>query len=123
MEWVLQKLKEKSDVELMVSWGKNEQGESLGGHAAFVTEIIQLSDGSFIVKFMDDARQGDDTAYNDMHTLWFDKEGNLLNGLGEGGRLIGFQVETAVPEPGTLLLFCFGLIALCKCFGIWRPVR
>jgi hypothetical protein len=100
-------LKKKGDVELMVYWGKNAAGKSMGGHAAFISDLIKLSDGSFTVTIIDDPKQGDGNPANNKYTLKFDSLGNL-QGYGTGAKLIGFQVET-VPEPGSLWLAAVGL--------------
>jgi len=98
----IETLKTKGDVELMVYWGENAGGASMGGHAAFISGIQQNSDGSYTVTIIDDPKQGDGVAANNKYTLSFEANG-ALRGYGTGAGLIGFQTET-VPEPGSLAL-------------------
>lgn len=98
VEDVIDALKKGADVELMVYWGKNSSGKSMGGHAAFVTEITEIKNAAgettgYQVKTIDDAKQGDGKAANDPHTYRFDKDGKL-RGFGTGAGLIGYQIET-----------------------------
>jgi hypothetical protein len=103
-------LKSGADVEMGVWWGTSG-GANLGGHAAFVTEIVVDKDASgnvtgYKVKYLDDAQQGDGTAANNSHDLSFDANGNLKNAPGNGAKLIRFFVE--IPEPNSALIFtCF----------------
>jgi hypothetical protein len=95
-----------ADIEAMIYWGKNAQNQSMGGHAAFISQITQILDSSGNVKgyqvtIIDDGTQGNGNASNTKHILCFDASGNLEN-YGTGARMIGFQTEIAVPEPGTL---------------------
>jgi len=101
-----------ADVEIMLYWGKNAAGEGMGGHAAFVSQIVELMDGDgntagYQVTIIDDATQGDGLAANDKHTLYFDTDGNLED-YGTGAVLVGFQVEKVIPEPATLALLAAG---------------
>lgn len=90
------------DVEMGVSWGSKD-GDSLGGHRTFVSEIQELVDSSgnttgYVVKGIDDPDQTDNTAENRTHTYKFDANGNLVQYDGQppegtGACLINFQVE------------------------------
>jgi len=106
----IETLKNRGDVELMVSWGRNAAGESMGGHAAFISGIQKNSDGSFTVTIIDDPNQGNGTAENNKYTLSFEANG-ALRGYGTGARLIGFQTET-VPEPGSLALVLASVVVI-----------
>ena len=92
------------DVELVVSWGQDADGNSLGAHATFVSEVQELVDASgnttgYVVETIDDPTQGDGTAENSTHTLKFDANGKLLQcdgrGAATGAGLIHFMVEKA----------------------------
>jgi hypothetical protein len=106
-------LNKKADVEMMVYWGKNAKGESLGGHAAFISQITKTKNAmgilsGYTVNYIDDGIQGDGIASNVKHSLSFAADGSL-KGYGKGAGIIGFQVEV-VPEPGTSMLMLVGLI-------------
>jgi hypothetical protein len=110
-------------VEIMVYWGKNELDESLGGHAAFVLEIIELADdladpAGYQITIVDDSNQLDDVAADDTQTLDFDTSGNLEN-FGTGAALIGFQIQTVVPEPGAFIL-CVSALGMALAFAVGR---
>lgn len=82
----------KNAVALHVYWGKVD-GKNLGGHVALLTEIITYEDASstvsnFEAKLVDDGKQGDGTADNRTHWLWFKNTGDndfSLEGGGCGG--------------------------------------
>lgn len=101
------------DIEAMIYWGTDAAGKSMGGHAAFVSEITKIKDATtgaitgYKVNIIDDRPQGDGTANNTKTTLTFDAAGNL-KGYGTGAQLIGFQIEMFVPEPAALALTLLG---------------
>lgn len=92
-----------ADVEIVFYKGKNEKGEDLDGHIAFVSEIILTRDKKtedvtgMQVKIIDDPVQGDDKAAN--RTLWLNFKGKeaKLDGWGMGAELTQFFVES-VPK-------------------------
>jgi hypothetical protein len=109
------------DVEAMIYWGTNAAGKSMGGHAAFVSEITKIKDATgaitgYKVTIVDDRPQGDGMANNTSTTYTFDAAGNL-KGHGTGARLIGFQIEMFVPEPSSTALMFVGL---CGVMAHWR---
>jgi hypothetical protein len=77
------------DVEIMIAW------EGGGGHAAMITSVIQLSDGSYIITYVDDPEQGDGEAENEEHTIHVRPDGTF-----NGGSIIGFQIECKKEVPG-----------------------
>jgi hypothetical protein len=105
------------DVEAMIYWGVNGQGRDMGGHAAFISEIIKIKDAQtgqiigYQVSVIDDKTQGDGTANNTKTTYTFNAAG-ALKGYGAGGRMRGFQIEMWVPEPGGMMLAAVALLAL-----------
>jgi hypothetical protein len=116
---VIDSLNSGADVEIGVSWGKNGDGKSLGGHCAFVSQVQKILDRDgnvtgYSVKIMDDPKQGDGNPANASHWLDFDKDGNLLQ-AGTGAKLNSFRVETVIPEPSTLSLLVLGALTLIRC--------
>lgn len=114
---VVNALKNGADVEIGVYWGKNAQGQSMGGHCAFVSQIVTLKDANgastgYEVKIIEDPTQGDGTAANSTRWLKFDTAGNM-SGYGTGAALNSFRVEV-VPEPATLSVLAIGLAAIVK---------
>jgi MYXO-CTERM domain-containing protein len=101
----------------MIYWGVNGQGRDMGGHAAFISEIIKIKDAQtgqiigYQVSVIDDKTQGDGTANNTKTTYTFNAAG-ALKGYGAGGRMRGFQIEMWVPEPGGMMLAAVALLAL-----------
>jgi len=102
----METLKNKGDVEIGVFWGTKADGKSLGAHRAFVAEIQEIQDASgnttgYLVKIIDDPKQGDGTAANSTTTLKFDAAGNLVQmdgkGAATGAKLINFQTEDVQP--------------------------
>lgn len=109
-------LKKGGDVEVGVRWGKDGNGKSLGAHRAMVTEMQEITDAAgnttgYVVKIVDDPKQGDGTAANKVHTLKFDKDGKLIGhdgkGAATGASLINFQTEDVVASKATIT-FGFG---------------
>lgn len=102
----METLKKKGDVEIGIFWGKKADGNSLGGHRAFVSEIQEIKDSTgkvtgYIVKTIDDPKQGDGKAANGTSTLRFDANGKLLQkdgkGAANGASLINFQAQDVQP--------------------------
>lgn len=107
----METLKNKGDVEMGVHWGKKADGTSLGAHRAFVSEIQEIQDAAgnttgYVVKIIDDPKQGDGTAANGVTTLRFDAAGNLVQmdgkGTATGAKLINFQTEDVQPAKKAL---------------------
>lgn len=102
--------------EMIVKWGKNEAGESMGAHAVFVAEIEKTmrADGtvdSWRARVIDDPKQDGVAAENRSYWLSF-RSDNSLKGYGAGAALMGFMIENVVPTPGTgTLLMLAGLVA------------
>lgn len=94
-----------ADVELGVWWGLDADGDSMGGHMAWVVSMqaIKLPDGTiigWIVEIVDDAVQGDGVSENAKTALVFDADGGLL-GYGADAGVITFVVEKKVDAvPG-----------------------
>jgi hypothetical protein len=110
-------LENKEDVEIHVYWGKNGTTD-LGGHIAFVSEIVVYRDDRFNVtgyevKIIDDPTQGDSKAENRSRWLKFDKDDNLA-GFGTGAKLEHFYEEkaSAAPEPGAAVMMVLGLASI-----------
>ena len=102
------------DVEVMIYYGKNGAGQSLGGHAAFVSQITKITDAAgnvtgYKVDIIDDRPQGDGIASNKKTTLIVTAAGDL-QGYGTGATIKGFQIET--PEPATGWMALVGLTAI-----------
>lgn len=103
----LQALRSTNDVEVMIWWGRNGAGASMGGHAAMVTGLIPITNAAgqitgYTMTYIDDSIQGDGIASNNMNTLQIGTNGTFA-GFGTGAQLIGFQIETSlVPEPSIL---------------------
>jgi len=102
----METLKKKGDVEIGIFWGKKADGNSLGGHRAFVSEIQEIKDNTgkvtgYVVKIIDDPKQGDGTAANGTTTLRFGADGKLQQkdgkGAANGARLINFQTQNVQP--------------------------
>jgi hypothetical protein len=70
------------DVEVLIAWNPE------GGHAAMVTSIVRLSDGTYEITYIDDGTQGDGVATNAEHTIYVDADGDFA-----GGSIIGFISE------------------------------
>jgi hypothetical protein len=70
------------DVEILIAWNPS------GGHAAMVTSIVRLSDGTYEITYIDDGTQGDGVPTNAEHTIYVDANGNFA-----GGSVIGFISE------------------------------
>ncbi len=107
----METLKNKGDVEVGVHWGKKADGSSLGAHRAFVSEIQEIQDAAgittgYVVKIIDDPKQGDGTAANSVTTLKFDAAGNLVQmdgkGTATGAKLINFQTQDVQPAKKAL---------------------
>jgi hypothetical protein len=102
--------------EMIVKWGKNDEGKSMGAHAVFVAEIEKTmnADGtikSWRARVIDDPKQDGVAAENRSYWLSFGGD-NSLKGYGTGAALMGFVVETVVPTPGTgALLALAGIVA------------
>ncbi|MCH7918734.1 MAG: hypothetical protein IIC50_12205 [Planctomycetes bacterium] len=71
-----------ADVEILIAWDPN------GGHAAMITSIVQFSDGSYEITYVDDPTQGDGKAENEEHTIHVQPDGSF-----PGGQVDGFMVE------------------------------
>ena len=90
-------LGEGADVEIIIDWGTDEDGDSLGGHMAFVVKMQAIKDAEgtiigWIVTTMDDEDQGNGEAASDKSSYLFDADGNLV-GYGDGAEAITFVVE------------------------------
>lgn len=102
--------------EMIVSWGKNGEGKSLGAHAVFVAEIEKTFGANGVLKswrarVIDDPKQDGVAAENRSYWLSFGADNSLKN-QGTGARLMGFMTETFVPTPGAGgLLVLAGLIS------------
>lgn len=83
MAWVMNVLAAGGDIEINLRWNGG------GGHVAMVTSIVQMSDGSYQITYIDDPRQGDGVAANQSHTIIV-----APNGTFRGGWISGFLVET-----------------------------
>lgn len=95
--------------EMIVSWGRDRNGQSLGAHAMFVAEVEQTYDANnnltgYRVRCIDDPRQGDNTAGNRSTWYTFRPDGTMVGGPGTGARLMGFMTETFLPTPGAAVL-------------------
>lgn len=92
------------DVESLIYWGTNADGESMGGHAAFTQEIVALRNAAgqitgYEVKICDDPHQGNGSAEN--HGYWLSvSPSGALRGYGTGASVYSFMVECPTPEPG-----------------------
>lgn len=112
-------LKNNGDVEVGMAWGTGSDGKSLGAHRAFVSEIQELQDASgnttgWVVKTVDDSKQGDGNATNATHTARFDAAGNLIQydgqGTASGAGLINFQTENVYASTVVLEFPWFGSV-------------
>jgi hypothetical protein len=106
-------LKAKCDVELFVSYGAKDNGDKLGGHLAFVTQIKCLTDAAgavtgYTVSTLNSSQDG--SASNNPIDFQFDAAGKLLN-FGHNGSLVDFRVE-CVPEQSSLVMLSTGVAAL-----------
>ena len=109
-------LKDKGDVEIGIRWGSKD-GKSLGAHRAFVSEVQEITDAAgnvtgYVVKTIDDPKQGDGTAANKTHTARFDANGKLIQydgaaPTGTGAGLINFQTENV--HASTAVIEFWGL--------------
>ncbi|MBN8646012.1 MAG: hypothetical protein J0L61_12320 [Planctomycetes bacterium] len=103
--------------EMIVKWGKNAEGKSMGAHAVFVAEIEKTmnDDGtvkSWRARVIDDPKQDGVAAENRSYWLSFGGD-NSLKGYGTGAALMGFMIENVVPTPGTgTLLSLAGIVAV-----------
>jgi hypothetical protein len=95
-----------ADVEMWVSWGKKANGNSLGGHCAFVHDITMNSDGSYTVTYYDTFDQVATTPSADQEHITVLPGGHIA-GYGIGATFFGAYVE--VPEPSTFALLGIGL--------------
>ncbi|MFM9959089.1 MAG: hypothetical protein ACKVZJ_13570 [Phycisphaerales bacterium] len=103
--------------EMIVKWGKNARGVSMGAHAVFVAEIEKTmnADGtvaSWRARVIDDPKQDGAAAENRSYWLSFGGD-NSLKGYGTGAALMGFVIENVIPTPGTgVMLALAGVIAV-----------
>ncbi len=92
-EWIwyaAMQLGQGADIEILISWTGG------GGHAAMITSITVLPDGSAIITYVDDPTQGDGNAENKEHVIVVNPDGTF-----PGGRVDGFLVEVPCdPVPG-----------------------
>jgi hypothetical protein len=79
-------LDDDGDVEILISWTNG------GGHAAMVTSITLLSDGTYVITYIDDPDQGNNSTSNEEHVIYVDANGNFA-----GGSVIGFIAEQVKP--------------------------
>ncbi len=102
--------------EMIVKWGKNARGISMGAHAVFVAEIEKTmnADGtvaSWRARVIDDPKQDGVAAENRSYWLSFGGD-NSLKGYGTGAALMGFVIQNVIPTPGTgTLLMLAGVVA------------
>ncbi len=75
------------DVEILITW-TNARGQSVGGHAAMITNIVQMSDGTYQITYVDDPSQGDGEAENEEHVIIVQPDGSF-----PGGQVDGFLAE------------------------------
>lgn len=66
-------------------------GEGPPGHAAMVTRVVAMADGTFLVTFVDDPDQHDGEAENEEHTVVVQPDGTF-----PGGRIDRFLLEHIV---------------------------
>ncbi len=87
------------DFEILFSFGKNDNDKDLGGHIAFVAEIVYYENNQnavtgYEIRVIDTKDQKDD-AENRSHWFKFDKDDNLTAGAnkGKGGKCTLFFDE------------------------------
>lgn len=78
----------------------------LAGHVAVIAGVRKFSDGRIELDIFDD-NQTDDIA-DALRTV------EIKNGMVNNMKIDGYVIE-AVPEPSTMILFCFGNLALLCC--------
>lgn len=87
------------DIEVLFKFGKNDKGKDLGGHIAFVAEIVFYENDQIQVTGYElrviDTKDQKDGAENRSHWFKFDKDDNLTAGAnrGTGGKCLFFFDE------------------------------
>jgi hypothetical protein len=112
-----------NDVEVWLNWGTitnhNNSGTNfiLGAHQAFVSAVRPHITSSgvvgYTVWYIDDPVQGDTNAANSLKQMTVDFNGNDLNAgpnVASAG-VVGFWIETVIPEPSTFGLTVLGTAA------------
>lgn len=87
-DYVMLAIEGGADVEILISWNPR------GGHAAMITSVVLLSDGTYVITYIDDPTQGDGKAENKEHVIHVNADGSF-----SGGQVDGFLIEEAY-APG-----------------------